>query len=255
MENITCLVTGSAGFIGSHLVKELRKIGCKVIEFDLGDKLPKGGVDVVYHLAANANAYDSVSHPEKAFKNLEIMFKVLEWMRKTGTKKIIFTSSREAFSLVNPYGASKLACENLIEPYCKTFGFAAISARLANVSGKGNLSYRFIENTIEKCGKNEDVEIYGDKVINFINIKECVEKLIGLTNFLVPCVNTVFEIANEKSYPLKDVAKRIKKLTSSKSKIVMKDNRLGETLEYYPQQKTWLIKTRINEIIKRCLYL
>jgi UDP-glucose 4-epimerase len=253
MENITCLVTGSAGFIGSHLVKELRKIGCKVIEFDLGDKLPKGGVDVVYHLAANANAYDSVSHPEKAFKNLEIMFKVLEWMRKTGTKKIIFTSSREAFSLVNPYGASKLACENLIEPYCKTFGFAAISARLANVSGKGNLSYRFIENTIEKSKKGEDIEIYGDKVLNFINIEECIQRLIDLRYDLVSGKNLIREVANRRSFKLKVVAERIIKITRSNSKIVMKENRLGETLEYYPRQVFNLIQTSIDEIIQRCL--
>lgn len=247
------LLTGNKGFIGRNLEKALIEQGHKVIGYDIGDTLPMGKVDLVFHLAANVNAFESVNKPFLAIENIDLMFEILEWMRQTGSNKIIYTSSREVYSLENPYGASKLCGEIMLEPYCKTFGIGAISVRLANIFGKGNLPHRFIEQTISKAYKNEPIEIYGDKIMNFVHINECVKKLVEFIPKVEPFKNKIKEVANTKSYHLTEIAEIILELTRSKSTISMKDNRLGETMVYEPQMKNNLIAVGIRKMIKRCL--
>lgn len=247
------LITGNKGFIGRHLEKKLIELGHTVIGYDIGDTLPMGKVDLVYHLGANVNAFESVNKPFLAIENVDLMFEILEWMRQTGSNRIIYTSSREVYSLVNPYGASKLMGEIMLEPYCRTFGIGAISARLANIFGKGNLKHRFIEQTISKAYKNEEIEIYGDKIMNFVHINECVKKLIEFIPKIEPFKNNIKEVAHINSYHLTEIAEMILELTGSKSRVTMKDNRLGETMEYEPQIKSDLISISLRKMIKRCL--
>lgn len=246
------LVTGSKGFIGRLLVFYLRRQGHKVYEFDKYDFMPRNKVDVVYHLAANANAFASVKHPFQALQNIDITYSVLEWMRKKGVKNIIYTSSREVYSLANPYGASKLCGEALINSYCNAYNFNAISVRLSNICGKGNHPHRFIEQAIEKAKANKDITIFGkNKVLNFVHVDDCV---IILSSFLDKIKGyQVKEIASSKSYLLTDVAKEIIKLTSSKSKIIITKNRSGETMSYVPKLRGNLVTKSLKNIIKKCI--
>ena len=249
------LITGNKGFIGRHLEKELKRLDHEVIGYDIGDTLPTKKVDLVYHLAANVNAFESVNKPFLAIENVDLTFEILEWMRQTGSNQIIYASSREVYSLVNPYGASKLMCEILLKPYCRTFGFGAISARLANIFGIGNLQHRFIEQTISKAKKNEPIEVYGGygKIMNFVHINDCVQALIRFIPEIETGFNRVREVASTESYPLTTIAETIIEMTGSKSKIVIKDNRAGETLSYYPLLKENLVNVSLKKAIKRCL--
>jgi len=121
------LVTGGAGFIGSHLVDRLVKEGYKVrvvdnlssgrlknikhhidagtIEFILGDlKDPQvalkaiDGVDVVFHFAANPEVRVSTTNPEIHFnENVVATFNLLEAMRKKGVRELVFASSSSVY--------------------------------------------------------------------------------------------------------------------------------------------------------------
>jgi len=174
-------ITGGAGFIGSHLVerllstsdatitvfdnfltgteKHLEKVRdnprLTVIRGDIRepDLLTKSiaGHDVVYHFASNADIAQAVVNPDIDFDNGTMLCRnVLEAMRKTGVRRIRFTSGSGVYGEIPPtpiaedwptmipvstYGAGKLAAEALISAYCHMFDFEGTVFRFANVVG------------------------------------------------------------------------------------------------------------------------
>jgi len=196
------IVTGGAGFIGSHLVETLIEKNKEVLvldNFSTGKienlkeirkrkelkikkcDLAKHGIDekfknaeTVYHLAANPEA--GLLDPNVHFKSVIITFNVLEAMRKNDIKKIIFTSTSAVYGdakiLPTPeeatlrpislYAAEKVASEALISSYSHTYGFDAYVFRLANVVGKRS-NHGVIFDFIKKLKANpKTLEILGD---------------------------------------------------------------------------------------------
>lgn len=110
------------------------------------------GCDFVFHLAANADVRFGTFHPRKDLEqNTIATFNVLEAMRGNGIKKIAFSSTGsiygEAEIFPTPenapfpvqtslYGASKLACEGLIEAYCEGYGFKGWIFRFVSILGE-----------------------------------------------------------------------------------------------------------------------
>jgi UDP-glucose 4-epimerase len=174
-------VTGAAGFIGSTVVDRLLAAGHEVtgfdnmstgfrqflesacanprfrlVEADLLDldavKRAVVGADFVFHLAANADVRFGVDHPRRDLEqNTIATFNVLEAMRATGARRVVFSSTGsiygEATVIPTPedapfplqtslYGASKLAGEGLIHAYCEGFGFQAWIFRFVSILGE-----------------------------------------------------------------------------------------------------------------------
>lgn len=196
------LVTGGAGFIGSHLVDKLSSNGEKVIvldnlstgkrefvnnkaefiKFDLcSDPGQLAGImedtDFVWHIAANPEVKLSAEMPRLIYdNNILATFNLLEAMRKNGSKNIVFTSTSAVYgeaeimptpesyceSPVSVYGATKLSCEALIESYCQTYGLNCWIYRLANIIGPRS-NHGVIPDFIKKLEENpKHLEILGD---------------------------------------------------------------------------------------------
>ncbi len=247
------LVTGGRGFIGKHLVKRLIEDGHRVIDYDLGDTFPAKKSDLVIHLAAKVNAYHSVTEPTEGRDNIDILFETLEWMRLSGTPRIIYTSSREVYSMCNPYGVSKKAGELFVENYCQLYGMTGLSLRLANIYGEGNLAYRFIEKTIEQVKKHEDIVIYGgsEKVLNFVHVDDCVKAISAYVSLVsLQTGYGVADIAADKSWRLTDLLKIMVDELGYNGTVTLDNNRHGETLVYKPNPNQLLIIDRTEEHIK-----
>jgi len=168
------LVTGGAGFIGSHVVDLLVKRGYKVVVVDnmkkkkgwLNAKARYYRIDIkdpglekvfakekpqaVLHLAAHIEDRVSVREPVmNAEENIIGSLKVFEACKKFGVKKIVFASSGVVYGEqkklpisekimpwpLTPYAISKLVAENYLHFYNKSFGLQTVSLRLANVYG------------------------------------------------------------------------------------------------------------------------
>lgn len=168
------LVTGGAGFIGSHITQLLCDKGYKVTVVDdlrfgferFVDKratflkmslentstLEKAlkGIDTVVHLAASSIISLSYERPLEYFENNLINgVRLLEAMRKAGVGKIIYSSTSSVYgepkrtpvketdpkNPLNPYGASKLLFEEALVPYYQAFGIESVSLRYYNAYG------------------------------------------------------------------------------------------------------------------------
>ena len=110
------------------------------------------GCDFVFHLAANADVRFGTLHPEKDLEqNTTATFNVLEAMRANDIKNIAFSSTGSIYGepdlfptpedapfpvQTSMYGASKLACEGLIQAYCEGFGFRGWIFRFVSILGE-----------------------------------------------------------------------------------------------------------------------
>lgn len=168
------LVTGGAGFIGSHVVEKLCDKGHYVrvidnlsfgfknfvdkradfIQGSIGDKsvVEKAleEIDIVIHLAASSIIKFSFDRPQEYFQNNVLNgIVLLEAMRKKNVKKIINSSTAAVYgepkripiqeddrkNPMNPYGSSKLAFEETLRFYYNAFGINSVSLRYFNAYG------------------------------------------------------------------------------------------------------------------------
>ena len=167
------LVTGGAGYIGSHAARALRRSGYEVliydnlstgfhrlakgfelVEGDIGDesKLRQvlARVDAVMHFAAHAYVGESVENPRKYFRNNVLAaLSLLNSTLDAGIRRFVFSSTCAVYGIpaevpiteqtprepVNPYGASKLFFENALEAYSRAYGLSSMRLRYFNASG------------------------------------------------------------------------------------------------------------------------
>ena len=170
---LAILVTGGAGYIGSHTARALRRSGFEVliydnlstgsrrlaagfelVEGDIGDrgKLSRvlTRVDAVMHFAAHAYVGESVENPRKYFQNnVEAALSLLNSTLDAGIQHFVFSSSCAVYGVperipiteqtprepVNPYGASKLFFENALEAYGRAYGLRSVKLRYFNAAG------------------------------------------------------------------------------------------------------------------------
>ncbi|ABO34808.1 NAD-dependent epimerase/dehydratase [Methanococcus maripaludis C5] len=196
------LVTGGAGFIGSHIVDILIENGhdvsildnlstgneknlntsAKFINGDILDKtLDLSGFECVIHEAAQINVNKSLSAPMfDAEVNILGTVNILEKMKKYGVKKIIYSSSGGAvygepeylpvdenhpIKPLSPYGSSKFCAEEYIELYNRLYGIEYCILRYSNVYGERQDPLGeagVISIFIDKIKKGETPVIYGD---------------------------------------------------------------------------------------------
>ncbi|SKA93175.1 UDP-glucose 4-epimerase [Caloramator quimbayensis] len=169
------LVTGGAGYIGSHTVRLLQSMGKNVVVYDnlstghrdavkqgtfvkgdifdselLEDTIKRYSIDSVVHFAAFSLVGESMEKPEKYYKN-NVMgtLNLLDVMIKNDVKKMVFSSTAAVYgeperipitediskNPTNIYGKTKLIMENAMEDYSKILGLKYIALRYFNACG------------------------------------------------------------------------------------------------------------------------
>ena len=169
------LVVGGAGYIGSHLVKELvekeevvvldnlstghrEAIDSRAVfvEGDLGNEedlqiiFSSYPIKAVMHFAANSLVGESVIDPMKYYENnVASTLTLLKVMMKNDVKKFIFSSTAATYGLpnveiieetsptlpINPYGRSKLMIEHILADFAKAYGLQYVVPRYFNAAG------------------------------------------------------------------------------------------------------------------------
>lgn len=183
------LVTGAAGFIGSHLVESLRSGGHSVLGVDrrpgadvTGDLLTLDlgplldGVEYLVHLAGQPGVRESwAEFPAYSRGNLETTQRLLEAVRGRGLKKFVLASTSSVYGEapmparedgplrpISPYGLTKLAAEQLCELYGRTAGIPWVALRYFTVYGPCQRPDMAFTRWLTAAMTGKPIQIYGD---------------------------------------------------------------------------------------------
>lgn len=169
------LVTGGAGYVGSHVCKLLAAKGIEPVIFDslknghseavrwgplitgdirdkpaIRDALQRHEIEAVFHFAALAYVGESVAQPDRYYDvNVVGTAALLDSMREASVRRIVFSSSCATYGIpdkmpideaqrqspINPYGRTKLICEQMLADYSNAFGLRYAVLRYFNAAG------------------------------------------------------------------------------------------------------------------------
>lgn len=284
------LVIGGAGYIGSHMVKDLLKAGYGVITLDNfstghqellpGGKLIEGNlgdgnlldnifsnhsISAVMHFAAFSLVGESVNNPLKYYRNnIAQTIELLAAMVRNNVKYFIFSSSAAVYgepveipikenhpcTPTNPYGATKVAVEELLNSCDYAYGLKSISLRYFNAAGAdeaGKIGERHDPEThliplILKTaiGEREDIKIFGTDypthdgtcIRDYVHVSDLTQAhLLALEALLLGKKSSVYNLGNSKGYSVLEVIELAEKVTGKTIRTVEAERRPGDPAE------------------------
>jgi len=200
MKHKKVLVTGSSGFIGSHVADALDEQGYQVVLFDavpskyktesqkeyIGDILNPDDIvkaikdcQYVFHFAAQADIGSSSNDPTKTIHNNIIGTQnVLEAAIKHKVNRLLFASTIYVYSeLGSFYRVSKQACEKIIEEYEKEFNLNYTILRFGSLYGPRANKFNGIRDFLTQALKNKKVVRRGDgeEIREYIHVKDAAQ--------------------------------------------------------------------------------
>lgn len=266
---MTILVTGGAGYIGRHIVRALTARGDQVVVVDLpetagtvtvpflGVDLTDAGVaaeiarfareqhvDAILHLAARKRADESVARPDwYRQQNVGGLETVLAAAREAGISRFVFSSTAAVYASsdspvaeddelapANPYGATKLEGERLVEQFAGDTGARAISLRYFNVAGAADPSlaeheaHNLIPLVVDRLVAGESPVIYGDDydtadgtcARDFIHVSDVTDAhLVALDALADAPAHRVFNVGTGEGATVRQVVERLIGITGS----------------------------------------
>ena len=284
------LVTGGAGYIGSHSVLQLQKAGYEVIILDnlvyghrnivekvLKTKLIVGDInnrsllkqvfaehqiDAVMHFAAYACVSESVAKPNKYYQNNVVgTLILLEEMLLARIDKFVFSSTCAIYGEVtkipivedqprnpiNPYGATKLMVERILQDFDLAYDFRSICLRYFNAAGahpegllgeNRNCETHLIPLVLQTAlGHRQSISVFGTDyntldgscVRDYIHVEDlALAHVLALNYLLNDGVTNVFNLGNGNGFSVKEVIKIACKVTGKIINAVECNRRLGD---------------------------
>ena len=290
MKKTNILVVGGAGYIGSHMVKDLLRSEYGVITLDdlstghrellpggtfyegnLGDgKLldkifSNRQISAVMHFAAFSLVGESVKNPLKYYRNnIARTIELLAAMVRNNVKHFIFSSSAAVYGQpvevpikedhpcnpTNPYGATKVAVEQLLNNCDSAYGLKSVALRYFNASGadeSGEIGERHEPEThliplILKAAKGErkDIKIFGTDypthdgtcIRDYVHVSDLTQAhLLALEALLSGKESSVYNLGNSKGYSVREVIELARKVTGQPIETFEAERRPGDPSE------------------------
>jgi UDP-glucose 4-epimerase len=289
MTAVPVLITGGAGYIGSHAVLALRDAGWRVAVIDdltngarelvpddapffegsiadraLVDRILRDeGIGAIMHFAGSIVVPESVVKPLKYYANNTLAsHSLISAAVAAGVKHFLFSSTAAVYGApervpiaeddpklpINPYGASKLMTERMLEDASAAHGFNFGALRYFNVAGAdpkgragqiGKGSTHLIKVAVEVAvGKRDHVAIYGDDyptpdgtcIRDYVHVSDLAAAHVAALNWLIghPQDNLVLNCGYGKGLSVLEVLDAVDRANGTPVKRVMEGRRAGD---------------------------
>jgi len=238
------LITGSSGFLGSHVADKLSDKGFRVTLFDtkksifkrddqeeiVGDilnyqelKNAMESCEIVFHFAAQADIGKSNTNPVKTIQNnIFGTQNVLECLKDSdSTKRLIFASTIYVYSnLGSFYRVSKQSCEKIIEEYNKQFGIEYTILRYGSLYGPRANEFNFINDMLKQAVYDKKIirKGNGEEIREYIHIDDAAELTVDSINDKYK--NSHLVITGNQQIKIKDLLEMVKEIFENKIDIV-----------------------------------
>lgn len=236
LNGIKVFVTGSSGFIGSHLVEALKDRGYAVYGYDIvngDDILSKERLHFLVsswrpnwlvHLAGQAFLKPSLENPQQdAMTNIIGTLNVLQAadLYRCG---VIFTSSGAVYGNnyqypepISPYGLSKLTAERYCQFYHQLYNVHTVVFRLSSVYGPGRKTS--INLIVDKALKSEIIQVTGSgsQTRDFTHVSDVVEAILMAVNNKFP--SGIYDIGTGTAVSINALIQIIERLLNRKIKV------------------------------------
>lgn len=268
----TVLVTGGAGFIGSHTVRALLCQGARVAIVDnlstgRAINLPPGATfynlsiasedfervlnrerpEMIFHFAFHVLVPRSVENPLLDMESITGSLRLLRWAAKAEVKRIVFASSGFLYGNtpklpasedapidpVTPYVVSKHAVENYLRFYRGAFGLPFTVLRYAAIYGPGQVTGAMAD-YIRQLADGKQAEIWGDgtKTRDYVYIDDVVRANLLALELPANHENPVFNIGSGVETSLNSLYRKIARLLGAPALPIYHPDRAGEQNRY-----------------------
>lgn len=243
------LVTGAAGFIGHHTVRRLKADGHEVVAVDRRpgpgvtaadlltcDLAPLlDGTEYIIHYAGQPGVRESWSQFEAYSRgNIEVTQRLLEALRgRPGIRKFVLASTSSVYGSapmparedgptqpVSPYGATKLAAEQLCDLYGRTAGIPWLALRYFTVYGPGQRPDMAFTRWLTAAKGGTPIQIYGagDQVRDFTFVDDAVAATIRAAQ--VPARALAINVGGGSAVPIREAIRTIEAISGKSLNLV-----------------------------------
>lgn len=289
------LVVGGAGYIGSHAMRLLARAGHDVWAYDnlvfghrgavpherlivgdlfdrslLEDTLAGRKIDAVMHFASFIFVGESVVDPAKYYhNNISGSLSLLEAMRITGVRKIVFSSTTATYGVperipiteaepqrpINPYGYTKLVIEQALADYAKAYGFGYAALRYFNASGASPDGDIGEDHTPEThliplvlqvaLGQRANIAVFGDDyptpdgtcIRDYIHVDDLSSAHLKALDLLSPGAAVKLNLGTGRGYSVRQVIDACRQVTGCDIPVVVAPRREGDAPELVADAK------------------
>lgn len=288
----TILVTGGAGYIGSHACKYLASHGFlpvtidnlstghrdavrwgPFVQADITDTdaviraLSDHRIDTVMHFAASAYVGESVTDPSLYYRNnVSGMIALLEACRQRNVRRFILSSSCATFGTpaklpisedlaqapINPYGRTKLMCEQILADFDTAYGLPHVILRYFNACGadpSGELTERHTPEThliplmlMAAAGRRAALDIYGTDydtpdgtcIRDYIHVQDLARAHVLALEYLEAGHDSqAFNLGSGRGYSIKEVVAAVERISGARVPTRMMPRRPGDPAALY----------------------